>query len=60
MLLDHLGEAQAARTVMDAIEHATASPALRTRDLDGTATTAQVTDAVCAHIASYANRRRAA
>ena len=47
MLLEHLGEANAARAVMQAIEQVTANPALHTRDLGGTATTAQVTDAVC-------------
>jgi len=50
MLLEHLGEADAARAVMQAIEQVTANPALHTRDLGGTATTAQVTDAVCALI----------
>jgi tartrate dehydrogenase/decarboxylase/D-malate dehydrogenase len=47
MLLAHLGLADASRRVMEAIEHATATPALRTRDLGGSATTAQVTEAVC-------------
>ncbi len=42
----------AARAVMQAIEQVTANPALHTRDLGGTATTAQVTDAVCALIGS--------
>jgi len=37
--------------VMKAIEDVTADPALHTRDLGGTATTMQVTDAVCARIA---------
>ncbi|ART50140.1 tartrate dehydrogenase [Acidovorax carolinensis] len=52
MLLEHLGEADAARAVMQAIEQVTANPALHTRDLGGTATTAQVTDAVCALVGS--------
>ncbi|WP_345814554.1 tartrate dehydrogenase [Paraburkholderia sp. PREW-6R] len=51
MMLDHLGEADAARRLMDAIERITADPALHTGDLGGTATTAQVTDAVCAILA---------
>lgn len=51
MLLEHLGEAEAARRVMQAVEHVTANPSLHTRDLGGSATTAQVTRAVCAHIA---------
>lgn len=54
MLLEHLGETAAARVLMSAIEHVTASPALHTRDLGGSATTAQVTDAVCAYIAQHA------
>jgi len=52
MLLEHLGEADAARRVMDAIEYVTANPRLHTCDLGGSATTAEVTEAVCAHIAA--------
>lgn len=48
MLLEHLGEPEAAKRVMQAIETVTADPALHTRDLGGTAGTAQVTAAVCA------------
>lgn len=47
MMLDHLGEAAAARLLMRAIEAVTANPALHTRDLGGLATTSQVTRAVC-------------
>jgi len=47
MLLEHLGEHEAAGRVMHAIEQVTANPALHTRDLGGQATTAQVTRAVC-------------
>ncbi|MED5621912.1 tartrate dehydrogenase [Ideonella sp. BN130291] len=47
MLLEHLGEHEAAGAVMSAIEQATANPALHTGDLGGQATTAQVTQAVC-------------
>lgn len=39
---------------MDAIEHVTANRALHTRDPGGTATTVQVTQAVCARIAAQA------
>jgi tartrate dehydrogenase/decarboxylase/D-malate dehydrogenase len=46
LLLEHLQEGAAAKRLMCAIESATADPALRTRDLGGTATTAQVTQAV--------------
>ncbi|MGF6964270.1 tartrate dehydrogenase/decarboxylase/D-malate dehydrogenase [Paraburkholderia sp. WC7.3g] len=50
MLLEHLGEFDAARRVMQAVESVTANKSLHTRDLGGTATTAQVTAAVCAFI----------
>jgi tartrate dehydrogenase/decarboxylase/D-malate dehydrogenase len=50
MLLEHLGEPAAAGRVMRAIERVTADPALHTRDLGGTATTSQVTEAVCAEM----------
>ena len=60
MLLEHLGETQAAGHVMKAIEYVTANTSLHTRDLGGTATTAQVTEAVCAQIASSAKVRHAA
>ena len=56
MLLEHLGETDAARRVMQAIEHVTANPKLHTRDLGGTANTAEVTEAVCAEIAATAKR----
>jgi len=60
MLLEHLGEHAAAVRVMQAIEAVTADPSLHTRDLGGTATTAQVTSAVCARLAATASDRRAA
>jgi tartrate dehydrogenase/decarboxylase/D-malate dehydrogenase len=60
MLLEHLGESEAAATLMAAIETVTADHSLHTRDLGGTATTAQVTDAVCARIATDSPRRLAA
>jgi tartrate dehydrogenase/decarboxylase / D-malate dehydrogenase len=47
MLLEHLGETAAAARLMRAIERVTADPALHTPDLGGTATTAEVTRAVC-------------
>jgi tartrate dehydrogenase/decarboxylase/D-malate dehydrogenase len=47
MMLEYLGEGQSAALVMNAIEQVTADPALHTRDLGGTATTEQVTEAVC-------------
>lgn len=51
MMLDHLGEPEAASKVMSAIERVTAQPSLHTRDLGGIATTAQVTAGVCSHLA---------
>ena len=51
MLLDHLGETEAARRLMRAIEQVTANPALHTRDLGGQASTAEVTRAVCGLLA---------
>jgi tartrate dehydrogenase/decarboxylase / D-malate dehydrogenase len=51
MMLKHLGETDAAERVMRAIESVTATPALHTRDLGGSATTRQVTDAVCQRLA---------
>ncbi|WP_028354964.1 tartrate dehydrogenase [Bordetella petrii] len=50
MLLEHLGERSAAARMMQAVERATADPALHTGDLGGRATTAQVTDAVCRYL----------
>jgi tartrate dehydrogenase/decarboxylase / D-malate dehydrogenase len=47
MLLEHLGETAAAQRLMQAIEQVTANKALHTRDLGGTATTTDVTNAVC-------------
>ena len=59
MLLEHLGECDAAARVMQAIESVTANPALHTADLGGTATTAQVTKAVCNWLAASAVRNAA-
>ncbi|MEI6600632.1 MAG: tartrate dehydrogenase [Comamonadaceae bacterium] len=56
MLLEHLGEVDAARTLMQAIEQVTAEPALHTRDLGGNATTQQVTQAVSERIAAMARQ----
>jgi tartrate dehydrogenase/decarboxylase/D-malate dehydrogenase len=59
MLLEHLGEKAAAADLMAAIEAVTATPALHTRDLGGTATTAQVTEAVCARLRALRARQTA-
>jgi tartrate dehydrogenase/decarboxylase / D-malate dehydrogenase len=60
MLLEHLGEAHAARTLMAAIEAVTADPQLHTRDLGGSATTQQVTEAVVERIQANPVARAAA
>jgi tartrate dehydrogenase/decarboxylase / D-malate dehydrogenase len=44
---------------MAAIEHVTANPALHTRDLGGSATTADVTAAVCGQLAAGIQRAAA-
>jgi tartrate dehydrogenase/decarboxylase/D-malate dehydrogenase len=55
MLLDHLGEFDAAKRLMSAIEAVTAS-GVHTPDLGGKATTTDVTRAVCDRIASPAGQ----
>jgi tartrate dehydrogenase/decarboxylase/D-malate dehydrogenase len=60
MLLEHLGEDEAARTLMAAIESVTADPRLHTGDLGGKATTAQVTSAVIGRIQANPVARAAA
>ena len=52
MLLEHLGEFEAAKRVMSAVEKVTADPSLHTGDLGGKATTVQVTKAVCDALAA--------
>jgi tartrate dehydrogenase/decarboxylase/D-malate dehydrogenase len=59
LLLEHLGEQAAARCLMGAIEHVTSDPSLHPLDLGGTATTAQVTDAVCMRIMEPAGKKLA-
>jgi len=59
LMLEHLGESAAAARVMRAIERVTADPALHTRDLGGTATTREVTRAVCEHLGTSAQAGRA-
>ncbi|HET7826662.1 MAG TPA: tartrate dehydrogenase [Anaeromyxobacter sp.] len=46
MLLDHLGHAEAARAVEKAIETVLSEPKLRTRDLGGSASTREATEAI--------------
>jgi tartrate dehydrogenase/decarboxylase/D-malate dehydrogenase len=59
MLLEHLGESEAAQRLMQAIEQVTANKALHTRDLGGTATTAEVTRAVCERVGAGGRRQAA-
>jgi tartrate dehydrogenase/decarboxylase / D-malate dehydrogenase len=47
MMLEHIGESNAAAKLMRAIEKVTANSSLHTADLGGKATTAQVTAAIC-------------
>ena len=46
MMLEHLGEMEAAASLMQAIEQVTAEPSLHTPDLGGTSRTSSVTNAV--------------
>jgi len=48
LMLDHLGEAAAAAGLLGAVERALASGRAFTPDLGGSATTVEVTEAVCA------------
>jgi tartrate dehydrogenase/decarboxylase/D-malate dehydrogenase len=57
MMLEHLGETEAAQRVMHAIEQVTADPALHTRDLGGKATTVEVTQAVRELLATNDRRK---
>ena len=59
MMLEHLGEPAAAARLMRAIELVTANPKLHTRDLGGTATTTEVTTAVCAEVTATTGSRLA-
>jgi len=50
LMLDFLGEAAAGKALMAAIEAVTGEGSVLTRDLGGTASTQQVTDAVLSHL----------
>jgi tartrate dehydrogenase/decarboxylase/D-malate dehydrogenase len=52
LLLEHIGEISAARRLMRAVEQVTANPTLHTPDLGGSATTTELTEAVCAQLAA--------
>jgi isocitrate dehydrogenase (NAD+) len=47
MMLEHIGEREAARRIRRALEKTLGDPQTRTRDLGGSATTTAFTDAVC-------------
>jgi isocitrate dehydrogenase (NAD+) len=50
MMLDHLGQANDARRIRAALDRVLGNGKVRTRDLGGTATTTEFTQAVCAEI----------
>jgi isocitrate dehydrogenase (NAD+) len=50
MMLDHLGEVQAADRIRAAVERTIVADGIRTRDLGGTATTGEFGDAVAARV----------
>ena len=54
LMLDHIGEADAARAIRRALEHILATGAVRTPDLGGAATTSEFTAAVCEALQSGA------
>ena len=60
MMLEHLGENEAAAVLMRAIETVTANPALHTGDLGGKAKTVEVTKAVCDLVADNGSKSKTA
>ena len=60
MMLEHLGEDAAAKRMMQAIESITADQSLHTGDLGGSATTAQVTRALCDRLSRVGTRSQPA
>jgi isocitrate dehydrogenase (NAD+) len=52
LMLDHIGEAEAAQAIRRALERILATGSVRTRDLGGTATTTEFTAAVCQGLGS--------
>ncbi len=57
LMLEHLGEEEAAGKLMKAIENVTAAGTVLPGDLGGSATTEQVTDAVCDAVRSLYRRQ---
>ena len=60
MLLDHLGETELATLLMHAIEAVLRAGKVRTRDLGGSHSTTNMTDAVCQALAAAAGTGAAA
>jgi tartrate dehydrogenase/decarboxylase / D-malate dehydrogenase len=60
MMLDHLGHKDAHDAIIEAVETALADPRARTRDLGGTATTAQCGSIVAAAVAGDINQNKKA
>ena len=56
MMLDHLGERPAAARIRAALDSVLTDGVVRTRDLGGTATTTEFTDAICRQLESTASR----
>lgn len=54
MMLQHLGEAKAAKAIEEAIEAVLAGSETRTPDIGGNATTREVGEAICAEVSSLA------
>jgi tartrate dehydrogenase/decarboxylase / D-malate dehydrogenase len=50
MMLDHLGHPEAAADLMDAVRHSLKDPGTRTRDLGGTAGTAEVVESLASFV----------
>jgi isocitrate dehydrogenase (NAD+) len=50
MLLDHIGEGERARRIREALDRVLGAGAIRTRDLGGTASTTEFTEAICREI----------
>jgi isocitrate dehydrogenase (NAD+) len=59
MMLRHIGELERADAVTQALTRVVADPRTRTRDLGGTATTTEFTEAVCRDIEHAGDRLRA-
>jgi isocitrate dehydrogenase (NAD+) len=52
MMLDHLGEPAASSRIRAALDRVLTDGVIRTRDLGGTATTTEFTDAICRQLES--------